>query len=143
MSAPRFRWAWWVLAYASFGIGLVGIVLPILPTAPFILVAAYAAARGSQRLHAWLLAHRIWGPMITDWESAGAIARPAKWLATATMAICAVILFVVAPIIWVAVGVTTFMACVATWIWLRPEPEPPSDDLASPPSRRPSSDETA
>jgi hypothetical protein len=58
------RWLWWLLAYASLGIGIVGIVVPGLPTVPFVLLAAFAAARGSQRLHAWLLAHRQFGPMI-------------------------------------------------------------------------------
>lgn len=49
---PRsLRWAWWLLAYASLGLALVGIVLPGLPTVPFVLLAAFAAARGSDRLH--------------------------------------------------------------------------------------------
>ncbi len=46
------RWLWWLLAYASLGLGLLGIVVPGLPTAPFVLLAAFAAARGSKRLHA-------------------------------------------------------------------------------------------
>ena len=56
------RWLWWLLAYASLGIGIVGIVVPGLPTVPFVLLAAFAAARGSQRLHAWLLARRTQVP---------------------------------------------------------------------------------
>ena len=47
------RLLWWLLAYASLGIGIVGIVVPGLPTVPFVLLAAFAAARGSRRLHAW------------------------------------------------------------------------------------------
>jgi hypothetical protein len=52
MSAPqspssRFRWAWWLLAYVALGLGIVGIVVPGLPTVPFVLLAAFAAARGS------------------------------------------------------------------------------------------------
>ena len=62
------RWLWWLLAYASLGIGIVGIVVPGLPTVPFVLLAAFAAARGSQRLHGWLLAHPQFGPMIRDWD---------------------------------------------------------------------------
>ena len=48
----RFRWAWWLLAYAALGLGLLGIVVPGLPTVPFILLSAWAAAQGSERLHA-------------------------------------------------------------------------------------------
>ena len=54
----RLRWAWWLLAYVSLGLGLIGIVVPGLPTVPFVLLSAFAAARGSMRLHDRLLAHR-------------------------------------------------------------------------------------
>lgn len=123
MNAPvRFRWAWWLLAYASLGLGLLGVVLPGLPTVPFILVAAWAAMRGSPRLHAWLLAHRMFGPMIRNWQDHGAVTRRSKVLAICTMALCAVILFLLAPLRWVAMGATAIMAIVAVWLWLRPEP---------------------
>ena len=49
------RWAWWLLAWASLALGVVGVVVPGLPTVPFVLLSAYAAARGSARLHAWPL----------------------------------------------------------------------------------------
>ena len=128
MNAPvRFRWAWWLLAYASLGLGLLGVLLPGLPTVPFILVAAWAAMRGSPRLHAWLLAHGTFGPMIRNWQDHGAITRRSKVLAIGTMVICAVVLFLVAPLRWVAVGATAIMAIVAVWLWLRPEP-PPADE---------------
>ena len=84
--AGRLRWLWWLLAYGSLGLGLVGIVVPGLPTVPFVLLAAYAAARGSSRLHRWLLAHRQFGPVIRDWQAQGAVSRRAKWLATTMMA---------------------------------------------------------
>ncbi|MFD0738815.1 YbaN family protein [Lysobacter koreensis] len=118
----RFRWAWWLLAYASLGLGLVGIVVPGLPTVPFVLLAAFAAARGSQRLHGWLLAHRQFGPVIRDWEAHGAVSRRAKRLALAMMAACAVLLFLTAPRAWMAATGTAVMALVASWLWSRPEP---------------------
>jgi len=49
-------------------LGVIGIFLPILPTTPFILLAAGCFARGSKRLHDWLLAQRFAGAMIRDWE---------------------------------------------------------------------------
>ena len=118
----RARWLWWLLAYASLALGIIGIVLPGLPTVPFILLSAFAAARGSQRLHAWLLAHRRFGPMIRDWQDGGAVSRRSKWLATGTMTLCAAIMFLTAPKAWMAATGTAIMAVVATWLWLRPEP---------------------
>ncbi|MEI2431655.1 YbaN family protein [Lysobacter yananisis] len=118
----RFRWAWWLLAYASLGLGIVGIVVPGLPTVPFVLLSAYAAARGSQRLHARLLAHRQFGPMIRDWQAHGAVSRRAKRLAVSMMALCAAIMFLTSPKWWMAATGTAIMTVVAIWLWRRPEP---------------------
>ena len=116
------RWAWWLLAWAALALGLVGVVVPGLPTVPFVLLSAYAAARGSSRLHAWLLEHRRFGPMIRDWQSQGAVSRRAKWLATAMMAFAAVVMFLTAPQWWMAATGTAIMAVTDAWLWTRPEP---------------------
>jgi uncharacterized membrane protein YbaN (DUF454 family) len=118
----RFRWAWWLLAYASLGLGLAGILVPGLPTVPFVLLAAFAAARGSERLHRRLLAHPRFGPFIRDWQAQGAVSRRAKWLATLMMSACAAIMFLFAPATWMAATGSTIMALVALWLWRRPEP---------------------
>ena len=117
------RWLWWLLAYASLGLGIVGIVVPGLPTVPFVLLAAFAAARGSRRLHDWLLAHRRFGPMIRDWEREGAVSRRAKTLATAMMALSSAVMFLTAPKWWMAATGTAIMAVTALWLWRRPEPQ--------------------
>jgi uncharacterized protein len=118
----RWRWAWWLLAYASLGLGIVGIVVPGLPTVPFVLLSAFAAARGSERLHAWLLAHRRFGPMIQDWQTQGAVSRRSKRLATITMIFCAAVMFLTAPKWWMAATGSAIMTVVALWLWRRPEP---------------------
>ena len=118
----RLRWAWWLLAYASLALGLVGIVVPGLPTVPFVLLAAWAAARGSTKLHRWLLAHRQFGPMIRDWQAQGAVSRRGKWLASVMMAACGALLFATAPKWWMAATGCAVMAVVAAWLWRRPEP---------------------
>lgn len=123
----RFRWAWWLLAYVSLGLGIVGIVVPGMPTTVFVLIAAWAAARGSDRLHHWLLTHPRFGPSIRDWQAHGAVSRRGKWLATVTMAACAAILLALMLLIpahrwWMTALPITCMAIVAVWLWLRPEP---------------------
>lgn len=116
------RWGWWLLAYVSLALGLVGIVLPGLPTVPFVLLSAFAAARGSTRLHAWLLAHRQFGPMIRDWQANGAVSRRAKKLAIVMMALSAIVMLLFMPNRWLAVPGIAVMAIVGTWLWHRPEP---------------------
>jgi uncharacterized protein len=123
----RFRWAWWLLAYVSLGLGIVGVFLPGLPTTVFVLISAYAAARGSERLHARLLAHPQFGPMIVDWQRYGAVSRRAKWAATWTMLACAAVLLLVMPLFaahrwWMTALPLACMTVVSVWLWCRPEP---------------------
>ncbi len=77
----------WLAAGLGFtGLGLAGVVLPVVPTTPFLLLAAACFARSSPRLHGWLVAHPVFGPPIRDWQAHGAISRRAKTLALASMA---------------------------------------------------------
>jgi hypothetical protein len=55
------------LGFAALLLGVIGIFLPIMPTTPFILLAAAFFARGSERFHTWLLQHHLTGPLIVDW----------------------------------------------------------------------------
>lgn len=65
----------------ALGLGLAGIVLPLLPTTPFILLAAACFARSSSHFHAWLLRQPLAGPVILDWQRHRAMPRRAKRLA--------------------------------------------------------------
>lgn len=106
-------------------LGLIGVVLPGMPTTVFILMAAWAAARSSPRLHAWLHNHRIFGPLLRNWENGRTVSRRAKWSATITMAACAVIVSFTAHRVWMAVLAIGCMAVVLTWLWSRPLPPSP------------------
>jgi uncharacterized protein len=116
------RGAWALAAYACLGLALAGVALPLLPTTPFALLAAYCAARGSDRLHAWLLAHRTLGPVIRDWSEQRSVSRRAKLVATGTMVLSVGVLLLVTGTGWALLLATAVMATVATWLWLRPEP---------------------
>ncbi|MDZ4350300.1 MAG: YbaN family protein [Xanthomonadaceae bacterium] len=116
------KWTWLLLAYLCLALGLIGVVLPGLPTTPFILVAAWAAARGSRRLHRWLFRHPLFGPMVRDWRREGAVSRRAKWSASAAMVACAGVLTWAAPRFWMAAIAIAIMAVVSLWLWFRPEP---------------------
>lgn len=118
------RTLWLTLAAVSLALGIIGIVLPVLPTTPFILLAAFAAARGSERLHAWMRNHAQFGPMLRDWERDGAVSRRAKIFASVTMFSSAVLMAVFTPHWWIAAIASAIMLVVAIWLWLRPEPRP-------------------
>ena len=82
---PMKRTVWLLLGYAAVGLAIAGAALPLLPTTPFLLVAAYAFARSSPRLHKWLMEHKQFGPLIDNWNRYGAISPRAKATAIAVM----------------------------------------------------------
>lgn len=85
--APMRRLMWNMLGCAALALGLIGVVLPVLPTTPFVILAAFAFSNGSPRLRSWLTSHRVFGPLIAEWEAHGAIPRPVKRLACTVMAL--------------------------------------------------------
>ncbi len=66
-------------------LGIIGVVLPLLPTTPFLLVAAFCFSRSSETLHQYLLNHRLFGHLIRDWEKYGVIPFKIKLLSTTLM----------------------------------------------------------
>ena len=116
------RYLLMALAGLSLALGVIGIFVPGMPTTVFVLIAGWAAARSSPRFHAWLENHPRFGPMLRNWRESGAVNRKAKWMATITMSISAVILWFTAPKLWIVVLACSVMASVAIWLWLRPEP---------------------
>jgi uncharacterized protein len=75
----------WLAGSVSLGLGLVGVVVPGLPTTPFILLSAACYAKASPRLHAWLLNHEWTGPMLRDWERDHSLTRQTKSIAVGSM----------------------------------------------------------
>ena len=87
------RWLFLFLGTLFFVLGLIGVVLPVLPTTPFVLLAAACWAKGSDKFHHWLVNHRIFGKMVTDWQQKRAIPRYGKYLAWTMMTASCVMLF--------------------------------------------------
>ncbi len=79
------HWLWVTGGLTALGLGMIGIFLPLVPTVPFLILAAFCFARSSERLHRWLLSHPVMGPPIQDWERSGAISLRGKKLATLSM----------------------------------------------------------
>jgi uncharacterized membrane protein YbaN (DUF454 family) len=115
------RWLLLAFAAACIGLGVVGVFVPGMPTTVFIILAAWAAARSSPRLHGWLLGHRLFGPALRDWQAGGRVSRRVKWSATASMAVCAAIIGFTAHRRWTAALAIGCMSAVLAWLWARPE----------------------
>jgi len=112
---------WRSIALASLLLGLVGLVLPLLPTVPFVLVAAWAAGHGWPALEIWLLDHPRLGPPLRRWRDRGSVPRRAKWMASLAMAGSGLVLFLTPLPTWVKASALAAMVAVAVWLWRRPE----------------------
>ncbi len=80
-----------VAGFISVGIGVVGVVVPLLPTTPFLLLAAYCFLRGSPRWHAWLLGNRVLGRYIHDYLTQRAVPRRTKIAALVVLWVCLIV----------------------------------------------------
>jgi len=113
--------AFGLLAVAA---GIAGVVLPLVPTTPFILLAAFCFARSSPRLEAWIHNHRIFGPMIANWRRHGSIDRRAKRLAIILMAAAFSLSLAMHLPPWVLVAQGTVLLAVAAFLLTRPDGPP-------------------
>ncbi|MCF8510547.1 MAG: YbaN family protein [Rhodobacteraceae bacterium] len=113
------RLIWIVLGLSAVALGLVGVMLPLLPTTPFMLLAAACFAKSSPRLHDWLLNHRVFGRSNRDCRDYRAISPKAKRMAITAMA-AAFGLSVVLGLGWKVLAVqAAVLAVMGSWIWTR------------------------
>lgn len=105
---------------ASVGLGLLGAVLPILPTVPFLLLAAFCFARSNPVWEQKLLDHPTYGPSLRQWRERRAISRSAKVGAIGAMSVGAVVTWFTLGWPWVLVSLS-ILTCSGLWIWTRNE----------------------
>lgn len=115
------RFFWLVSGCLAICLAAVGVVLPLLPTVPFLLLSAYCFARSSGRLHDWLLEHRTFGPPIAAWRESGAIGRRAKWLATGSIGAAFGVSVALGLAYWVLAVQAAALSAVMLFIWTRPD----------------------
>ncbi len=104
------------LGWLSIALGVIGIFLPLLPTTPFILLAAWCFARSSERFHQWLMNHQRLGPIVKAWYSGDGISRKLRnrtllvmWASLALTAALMANVWVLPYLLLVGVGTTVFL----------------------------------
>lgn len=116
------RAAFILLGLLCLGLGALGVVLPLLPTTPLVLLAAFAFANSSDKLHDWLLDHNVFGQLIADWRRYGAISRTAKVLGVISMLAVLVISWLFDVPLWIAGVQALVLSCTAVFVLSRPPP---------------------
>jgi len=118
---PLAQYLYITVGWLFLGLGFIGIFLPLLPTTPFVLLAAFCFSRGSTTLHHWLLEQKTFGPMIRDWNQYGIIRLRVKW----TSAIL-IVLMIGYPVLFgplsrpFKIGLVMVGIGVISFIWSRP-----------------------
>lgn len=114
------RIIWLLFGIISFALGFIGAFLPLLPTVPFMLLSAFCFSKSSERLHNWLLSHKIFGPFIENWNRNGSISKRVKILSTVSIAFvfCISLFLEIKPIILIIQAVV--LSSVLVFIWNRP-----------------------
>jgi len=111
-----------LIGLISLGLGAIGIFVPLLPTTPFVLVAAFAFANSSDRLHQWLLDHNVFGALIDNWRRHGAISRFAKVMSVLSMIAILVISWLLGVEAWIIGLQALILSGSAAFILSRPSP---------------------
>lgn len=115
------RGALLVLGFVCTAVGIAGIILPGLPGTVFLLIAAWAFSRSSQRFHLWLYEHPRFGRTVRDWHAHRIIPTRAKVAALAMMLATAIGLVLLSDGDWRLPAISgVVMAAVAVWIVTRP-----------------------
>ncbi len=110
-----------ILGFIFLALGIIGIVLPLLPTTPFLLLSAFCFARSSEKLHAWLLCHPSFGPPIIDWRENGSISKRNKTYAIVTILITFLLSVILeVPLVVILIQMTV-LSIVSLFILTRPQ----------------------
>jgi len=107
----------------SFGLGMLGIALPMLPTTPFLLLSVYCYARSSEKLYFWLINHKVFGEYIRNYREKNGVPLKLKiWVLSLLWTTISYSAFFIVDAIWVkillmiiAVGVTIHILKLPTY----------------------------
>ncbi|MBF0217907.1 MAG: YbaN family protein [Gammaproteobacteria bacterium] len=111
-----------LLAYLFLALAVVGVVVPGLPTVPFLILSAWFAAKGSDSLHRWLYAHPAFGRLLIDWEQERAISRRSKVSAVLLIGLSWGLMYLFIGGFWLMSGAALLFLGVILFLLTRPEP---------------------
>lgn len=119
--SPVVRAAFFVAGVVSLALAVAGIFLPLLPTTPLVLLAAACFARSYRPFHEWLVAHRLFGPLLREWHEHRSIPYRTKLVAIGMMAAtlgASIVFFVEPP--WLKAALAAFGVALGVWMYQLP-----------------------
>ena len=119
--SPVVRAVFFVAGVAALALGVAGVFLPLLPTTPLVLLAAACFARSYRPFHEWLVAHRLFGPLLREWHEHRSIPYRTKPFAIGMMAVtlgASIVFFVEPP--WLKAALAVFGVALGAWLYRLP-----------------------
>lgn len=115
------RVSFFVLGFCSVALGIAGAFLPLLPTTPFLLLAAWCFVKSSPKTHKWLYEQPALGKALRDWDRNKSIARPTKVTAMTMILFSLVVVWMKTNLLWLKILVSVILLVVSAFICTRNE----------------------
>jgi uncharacterized protein len=114
------KYLWMGLGFISLGMAYIGVITPGLPYSIFVVFAAYCFSKGNERMHNWIMNHKLFGPFLRNWGERRVFPTKMKFFMVFMMStsLCIMLFTGVKPIGIISTAI--FMACVAVWAWRFP-----------------------
>ncbi|AEF55286.1 YbaN family protein [Marinomonas posidonica] len=124
---PAKKYLFLLLGWLSLITGIIGIYLPLLPTTPLVLLAAWCFSKSSERFHSWLMNHKFFGPIVRDWQSEDGIPKRSRNRAIIFMWLGMSISMLIVYRFWATVGLISIGVCVSIYLLRLPLREDKQD----------------
>ncbi|MGO3346078.1 MAG: YbaN family protein [Marinomonas sp.] len=121
-----------ILGWFSLITGIIGIFLPLLPTTPLVLLAAWCFSKSSVRFHNWLIEHKFFGPIISDWQSSDGIPKRTRNRAILFMWFGMGISIIIVGRFWATLSLVIIGLSVSTYLLRMPTRSEPNKESTKP-----------
>ena len=111
---------WNILGFLSLGMAYIGVITPGLPYSIFVVFAAYCFSKGSERMHNWIMNHKLFGPFLRNWSEKRVFPQKMKYLMIGMMSLSLVLMTIGSVPLRGVIYTGVFMALVAIWAWRYP-----------------------
>jgi len=111
---------WNTLGFLSLGMAYIGVITPGIPYSIFVVFAAYCFSKGSERMHRWIMNHKLFGPFLTNWGEKRVFPNKMKYFMLAMMTSSLAIMWLTNVPARGILYTAAFMCLVAIWAWRWP-----------------------
>jgi hypothetical protein len=111
---------WFTLGIIFIGIAYIGIITPGIPWSTPTVCAAFCFSKSSDRMHNWIMNHKLFGPFLRNWSEKRVFPTKGKWAMVLTMDVSLIIIYITTQNVWYTLGMGLVMLLVALWAFRYP-----------------------